>query len=234
VLSVYDGDTLTLTDKKRVRFLGIDTPELCNPVQAFSEEAKQYTVQRCLQQQPIAAATTTATKKKKKDNKNKIWISYEPGQDTTDKYGRLLAWVWVQTHDPSNGKKKVYECVNEGLLLEGLATVYTPSRQTKLETFHKLIDQQKYARIQKRGLWKNWNDNQKVLQTKFGCAFHALGGSCEHLKRSNANTLIVVLEREALDQGLHACRTCLAEEEGTDNHAKKKVDQPKLRAVSVY
>ncbi|KAI2506581.1 nuclease-like protein [Fragilaria crotonensis] len=42
VRNVYDGDTLTLTDERRVRLLGIDTPEI-KQKQPFAEEAKEYT-----------------------------------------------------------------------------------------------------------------------------------------------------------------------------------------------
>ena len=46
VRNVYDGDTLTLVDERRVRFLGIDTPEV-KEKQPFAEEAKEYTKSRC-------------------------------------------------------------------------------------------------------------------------------------------------------------------------------------------
>lgn len=75
VRNVYDGDTLTLIDERRVRFLGIDTPEL-KEKQPFAEEAKVYTKNLC--------------------HKQEIWISYEPGHEKQDHYGRLLCFVWVQ------------------------------------------------------------------------------------------------------------------------------------------
>lgn len=45
VRNVYDGDTLTLTDERRVRLLGIDTPEI-KENQPYAEEAKAYTKDR--------------------------------------------------------------------------------------------------------------------------------------------------------------------------------------------
>lgn len=71
VRNVYDGDTLTLVDERRVRFLGIDTPEL-RPKQPFAEEAKEYTKTRC--------------------NKKEIYLVIE----ANDHYDRLLAWIYVQ------------------------------------------------------------------------------------------------------------------------------------------
>jgi micrococcal nuclease len=70
VRNVYDGDTLTLKDERRVRFLGVDTPEL-KEHQPFAQEAKDY------------------TKSKIKDH---LYMVVED----SDHYGRLLAWVYVE------------------------------------------------------------------------------------------------------------------------------------------
>lgn len=67
---VYDGDTLTLTDQRRVRLLGVDCPEM-KPPQPFAQEAKQYTKSRC--------------------DKQEVWL-LETGQDH---YGRTLAHIFV-------------------------------------------------------------------------------------------------------------------------------------------
>lgn len=76
VRNVYDGDTLTLVDERRVRLLGIDTPEM-RPPQPFAEDAKEYTKSRC--------------------NQNEIWLLI----DGEDRYNRLLGHVFVQE---SSGK----------------------------------------------------------------------------------------------------------------------------------
>ena len=214
---VYDGDTLTLENedkksnekKRRVRFLGMDTPEL-KPVQAFAQEAKAYTESRC------------------NYNNSSIWISYENSKEEKDTYGRLLAWVWVKSAD--NNK---YECVNEGLVQAGLASVYFPSKSTPLSTRTKLVAMQKEARLAKRGMWHTFQDST-VLQTPHGVAYHHPNGKCDHLKRSSPQTLQRILETVAMDQGRHACRTCLADE-GDENvtsvNNKKGTSQA---VVSVY
>ncbi|CAB9529167.1 function [Seminavis robusta] len=186
VKSVYDGDTITLYNKRRVRLLGIDTPEL-QPKQAFSEEAREYTKERCLEQH--------------------IWISFETGGEQEDRFGRLLAWVWIPNDDGT------FECVNEGLLKEGLASVYTPSKSTKLSSKNKLLALQKEAKASRRGMWRRFRDYD-VVQTAYGTAFHHKDGKCEHLKRSKK--LVTTLASTALDEGRHACRTCLAEEDHTE------------------
>lgn len=181
VRNVYDGDTLTLSDdgEKRVRFLGIDTPEL-KEKQPFAQEAKAYTKTRC--------------------HKKEIWLTFEPGHEKEDHYGRLLAWVWVPAE---NGKG--YLCVNEGIVAAGFAGVYAPSNSKKTHNWDKLIALQKEARSEGRGMWVNFKD-YLVVKTANGSAYHR--GGCRHLKK--VKNLTEVKASEAMDQGLHACRTCLS------------------------
>lgn len=180
VRNVYDGDTLTLVDERRVRFLGIDTPEI-KENQPFAQEAKAYTKDRC--------------------HKKQIWLTYEPGGDKEDHYGRLLAFVWVPADNGSG-----YLCVNEGIVAEGYATVYRPNKDSTLHNWDKLIALQKDARDNRRGMWSTFEDFS-VVATRNGSAFHVR--SCEHL--SNVHNLNEMKASEATDKGLHPCRTCLAD-----------------------
>lgn len=179
VRNVYDGDTLTLIDERRVRFLGIDTPEL-KEKQPFAEEAKVYTKNLC--------------------HKQEIWISYEPGHEKQDHYGRLLCFVWVQ--NPGGG----YLSVNEGIVSEGLANAYIPSKDSKLHNWDKLLELQNQARAAKKGLWSTFQDII-VYKTVNGSAYHQK--NCSHLARSR--NIIEVKASEASSQGLHPCRTCMAD-----------------------
>lgn len=178
VRNVYDGDTVTLTDERRVRLLGIDTPEI-KEKQPFALESKQYTSNLC--------------------NKKQIWISHEPNYEKVDHYGRLLAWIYVAS---DNGKG--YMCVNEGIVCEGLASVYIPNASTKLQRQNKLFTQQKMARDKKLYIWKKFSNNQIVIITRNGTAYHS--SSCKHIE--NSKNTIKVKASEALDKGLHPCRTC--------------------------
>ncbi len=179
VRNVYDGDTLTLVNGKRVRFLGVDTPEI-KEKQPFAQEAKKYTKDLC--------------------DKKDIWISFEPGYDRQDHYGRLLAFVWVRT--PSGQ----YLSVNEGLMKEGLASFYSPKKSPKLHNYDKFMELQKTARAKRLGLWKMFKD-YAVVKTPYGAAFHK--PSCKHL--SNSKKLIKIMASQGLEDGLHPCRTCLAD-----------------------
>lgn len=75
-----DGDTayfLVNENEIKVRFLAIDTPESVSTnvsEQPFGKEASDYTCNKI-------------------SNANEIVLEYE--KNKTDKYGRTLAWVWV-------------------------------------------------------------------------------------------------------------------------------------------
>ena len=73
----YDGDTAVFLvedlGKVEVRFIGVDSPE---KEEEGYDEAKAYTDQQ------LGDAV-------------KIILEMEPKGDQYDKYGRLLAWVWV-------------------------------------------------------------------------------------------------------------------------------------------
>jgi len=179
VIKVYDGDTLTLQNKSRVRLVGIDTPEINPKPQPFAQEAKQFLSDSCLG----------------KD----IYLSYEPGGDKTDHYGRIVAWVWVRVPTAEGG----YLNVNEGLVAEGLASFYNPGTSAH-QNQNKMLALQKAARLRKAGKWVDFQDSQ-VLKTRNGRCYHCDRG-CTHLKRSK--NLIPIKQSEALDKGLSACRGC--------------------------
>ena len=68
---VLDGDTVELADGRRVRYIGINTPETG---QRYADEA------RSLNEALVADRD--------------VWL--ETDQDIEDDYGRLLAYVWVE------------------------------------------------------------------------------------------------------------------------------------------
>jgi micrococcal nuclease len=76
VVYVYDGDTVRLDNGERVRYLGIDTPEMNYrkpPPERFAEQAKRF-------------------------NEDLVYgkiVRLEFDAQTRDKYNRLLAYVYV-------------------------------------------------------------------------------------------------------------------------------------------
>ena len=102
VLSVYDGDTITvmldlgmgITRKAKCRLLGVDTPEI--RTKSAAEKKAGYTARDRVRELILGKTVRLHSVAK------------------PDKYGRLLVKVWV--HDGS--------CVNDLLIDEGLARQY--------------------------------------------------------------------------------------------------------------
>lgn len=123
-----DGDTAELKVKGKkytFRFLAIDTPETVKPntkVAFMGKRASNY--------------TKTALKKAKK-----IQIQYDGSK--TDRYGRRLAWIWV------DGK-----LLQKQLVQKGYARVYYIYGNYKYTKT--LQATEKVARRKKLGVWKNY------------------------------------------------------------------------------
>ncbi|KAG7350525.1 nuclease-like protein [Nitzschia inconspicua] len=142
VRNVYDGDTLTLVDERRVRVIGVDTPEMKpSPPQPYAEDAKEYTKSRC--------------------DKTDIWLLI----DGEDHYGRLLAHIFVEQDGGG------YLCIGEGLVQQGFAHAYSPNKAEKPFNWDKLVSIQSEAMAAKRGIWNNFND-EMVVKTANGSAYH--------------------------------------------------------------
>jgi len=122
VEKVVDGDTLVLEGGTGVRLIGADTPETVDPrrpVQPWGREATQFT-------KHFLAAKE---------------VRLEFDGDRHDKYGRLLAYVWVDDR-----------MLNEELIRAGLAkarTSFNYSRAMKTR-FRRAEDE---ARAAGRAIW---------------------------------------------------------------------------------
>jgi len=121
---VFDGDTFELNDGRRIRFIGINAPEMGH---------------NGALDQPLALQA----KKKVKAfiaKSHSIWLSFE--KEHYDHYGRVLAHVF-------NGKG---ENLEQQLLAEGLAfPIYFPPDIDMLNCVKTASDQ---AREKKIGVWR--------------------------------------------------------------------------------
>ncbi len=130
--SCIDGDTFKVSingEIKTVRMLAIDTPETEKPEKKadyYANEASDYTCQRI--------------KKAKK-----IVLEYDPNSDQEDKYGRILAWVFL------DGELLQTDLVKDGYAK--VAYLYNDYKYTDT-----LIKQQEIASSKELGLW---NTKQK-------------------------------------------------------------------------
>lgn len=127
VLSVTDGDTIRVRvdgRSTRIRLIGIDTPEVRDPrkpVQCFGREASRR-----------AHELMDGTQ---------VWLEFDPSQGRRDRYGRTLAYVWLN--------EKIL--VNQQLVSEGFAHEYTYDDAYKYRDTFRHAEQA--AQTAERGLW---------------------------------------------------------------------------------
>lgn len=129
VTAVVDGDTLRIEgDDGRpviVRLIGVDTPEMGSrdepvPPERFAREATAYTRHTL--------------------DGRRVRLEFEPAQDRHDRYGRLLAYVFLDDGT----------FVNDALVRQGFARAYTRFPFRYKEQF---LAAEAEARSAARGLW---------------------------------------------------------------------------------
>lgn len=127
VTDVLDGDTFEVKigkEKVTIRMLGIDTPETLDPrkpVQCYGKESSEEA--------------------KKLLDKREVKLVIDKTQYLTDKYGRILAYVYRD-----DGL-----FINKFLLEKGFAREYTYSKAYELQEEFREIEQK--SKIEKEGLW---------------------------------------------------------------------------------
>ena len=127
IIKVVDGDTLDILmdgKKVRLRLIGLDTPEIVDPrkpVQCFARQASD--------------------KAKEILTGQSVRLETDPSQDTYDKYGRLLAYIFLL--DGTN--------FNKLMIAKGYGHEYTYDLPYKYQTEFKAAE--KSARESKKGLW---------------------------------------------------------------------------------
>jgi micrococcal nuclease len=122
VARVVDGDTFVIDDGRKVRMIGINTPESVDPrrpVEYYGKEASRY-AQSLIEGKDVYLLEGTTPK---------------------DRYGRLLAWVWLPDGTFVNGD----------MIYQGYAQVYTFADNPEYAEF--LLTLQREAREAGRGLW---------------------------------------------------------------------------------
>lgn len=122
---VYDGDTLLLTDKRKIRLIGIDTPEV--------KHHKQ-------KQQAYAAKAREALRELLKKTNYNVKLHYGP--ERKDRYSRTLAHVY--TPDGIN--------VESWLLEQGYASTLLFPPNVKLADCYKKSE--KLAQQESLRIWK--------------------------------------------------------------------------------
>ena len=118
VTQVTDGDTITIADGSFVRYIGIDTPEVYPTLEAFGMEAWQAN-------RELVEGKT---------------VRLEQDISNTDRYGRLLRYVYVDD---------IF--VNAELVRRGLARAEAYPPDTKSHDYLEELETE--ARQAGRGMW---------------------------------------------------------------------------------
>jgi len=122
VVRVIDGDTIELSRLGAVRLIGADTPEVYGGVECFGRAASDYT------KRVLPRGTR---------------VRYRVGVEERDRYGRVLAYVWLP-----DGR-----FLNELLVAEGYATPLTIPPNVEYEDV--FLTAARRARKTERGLWSS-------------------------------------------------------------------------------
>ena len=130
VARVIDGDTFELSDGRKVRLIGVNTPESTTRHEEYGKEASNYT--------------------KSKLEGKQIWLQKDVSE--TDRYGRLLRIVWLQVpNDDMNEKEIRSKMFNADLVLNGYAEPSTYPPDVKYAEFFRKFARE--AREKEVGLW---------------------------------------------------------------------------------
>lgn len=129
---VIDGDTFILEDNQRVRMIGIDAPETSHRRygkrgEAFGNDSKRYLKQLI----------------EKKD------VVLKPGQEPFDRFGRRLAYIYLEDGT----------FVNRKMIEDGYAETFRAFPFQYKEEFQGL---EREAKSEQRGMWslkpKSWQE----------------------------------------------------------------------------
>ncbi len=135
-----DGDTfhcrLSSGENVRVRLIGVDTPESSDNPKARRDAGRSGQSLEEIIKMGRASAEFT---KRLLPRGETVYLEFDAQK--TDRYGRLLAYVWL-----SDGRM-----LNELLLREGYAMVYTIPPNVKYQK--RFLQAQREAREKRRGLW---------------------------------------------------------------------------------
>lgn len=129
VIRVVDGDTIEIEGKIKVRYIGINTPELHDP------------------RKPIECFGQAASDENKRLVEGKE-VYIEKDVSETDKYKRLLRYVWIG--NPLNASSEAM-FINDYLVRQGFAQVSTFPSDVKYQ--QQFLEAQTEAKENNRGLW---------------------------------------------------------------------------------
>lgn len=157
IKSVHDGDTVKLVDGRRIRLIGINTPELARsgkPEQAFAIDARDQL------RRLIASGD------------NQVKLVY--GKERLDRYQRTLAHLFL----PDNQNLQL------ALIQRGLATASAYPPNVAFTDCYQQAEQ--VARCESRGIWsdENYATKNSTALAADTQGFHIISGQVERVSES--------------------------------------------------
>lgn len=176
---VFDGDTILLSNGDRVRYLGINAPDL-DP----EENRHEF----------MAIAARRFNKKLVKGKR----VRLEFDKEKRDRYGRLLAYVYLA---------KTGEMVNALMLKNGMA--YVLSKKPNLKYRRLFLKYQREAMQKKIGIWSRpFKDEEKFyIGNRYSFRFHR--PECPFGRKMNPRNKVVLKDcYQAFWKGYSPCKRC--------------------------
>lgn len=180
---VIDGDTVVLTDGRKVRYIGINAPEVSHKTadgkktsaEPFGEAAKAFNSSIVDQKE--------------------VQLVFD--RERKDRYKRLLAYVFLENGDFVNQK------MNEA----GLACCLPIPPNTRFA--EKLLAAQRQAMNAGKGMWKAWKEKEgNYIGNRRSMRFHAASCSLGR-KTSSGNRVSFQRRWDAYYSGYAPCKRCL-------------------------
>jgi micrococcal nuclease len=137
VSRVVDGDTFVLSNKERVRLIGIDTPEKFESRKLDKDVLRSNKDKTAIQELGEKASQYVKNLVEGKI----VTLKTDRYSSDRDKYNRLLRYIYLEDGT----------CLNAKIIQDGYANAYTKFQFEKEEEFKRL---EKEARLNNRGLWK--------------------------------------------------------------------------------
>ena len=176
---VSDGDTIVLSDDRHVRYIGINAPEIAHDnhkAEAFGYVAKKYNQSLVLSK--------------------KVRLEFD--KETHDRYGRLLAYIFL-----ADGT-----FINKKMIEKGYA--YVLHLRPNLKYDGVLLKAQRDAMSAKKGMWRNLNDKEHKVYvgSKRSKRFHLK--TCSYGKRiKRKNRVLFTKKWDAFWNGFSPCKQCM-------------------------
>lgn len=154
---VYDGDTVRLADGRRLRFIGIDTPEIGHHGEA---------------NQPFASVARSFLKALLDANHRTLRL--QAGREDHDHYGRLLAYPFLE-----NGGNVAVQLLDAGLA----TTLIVPPNTWSVDCYQQ---HENRARAERRGLWSlpEYQPQDSVTLKRDTQGFHIVRGQVTKVRHT--------------------------------------------------